>query len=352
MTNIRTGIIGYGLSGRVFHAPFIDVVDGFELSAISTRNPANVKLIRQRYPNTRIAGGADEIINDPDIDLVIVTSPNTVHFKQGKEALLAGKHVVIEKPFTNTVEEADELIALSKKQGKILTAYHNRRFVSDTKTVKKILASGLLGDVVDYETHFDRYRNEPRPTGYWREEALAGSGIFYDLGSHLIDQALHFFGLPQAVTAHIKSQRPWAKADDYFDIKLHYPTLTATLKSTMLAKAPGPTFQLHGKKGSFVKYGLDVQEENLDKGMIPNTSDWGKEPENIWGRLITEHNGIKINAVVESENGDYREYFTNLRDAILGKTELVIKPEEARDVIRIIELAFRSNGENRTIQVN
>lgn len=269
MQNIRTGIIGYGLSGRVFHAPFIDVVDGFELAAISTRNSAGIELIRQRYPSTQIAADAAEIINDPSIDLVIITSPNTVHFKQGKEALLAGKHVVIEKPFTNTVAEADELIALSRKKGKILTAYHNRRFVSDTKTVKKVLISGLIGDVVDYETHFDRYRDEPRPTGYWREETLPGSGIFYDLGSHLIDQALHFFGLPQAVTAHIKSQRSWAKTDDYFDVKLHYPTLTATLKSTMLAKSPGPTFQIHGTKGSYVKYGLDVQEENLNKGMIP-----------------------------------------------------------------------------------
>ncbi len=347
---IKTGIIGYGLSGRVFHAPFIDVVDGFELTKISTSNPAGIQLIQVRYPKTQIVSGADEIISDPNIDLVIVTSPNTVHFSQAKDALLAGKHVVIEKPFTNTSAEADELIELSKKQGKILTAYHNRRFVSDTKTVKKILASGLLGDVIDYETHFDRYHPEPRPVGYWREKALPGSGIFYDLGSHLIDQALHFFGLPTAITAHIKSQRPWAKADDCFDVKLHYPTHTATLKSSMLAKIPGPTFQIHGTKGSFVKYGLDVQEENLNKGMIPNTPDWGKEPESIWGRLVTEHNGVKIDSIIESENGDYREYFINLRDTIFGKAELAVKPEEARNVIRVIELAFQSSQEGRTCQ--
>ena len=227
---IRTGIIGFGLSGRIFHAPFIDVVDGFELTKISTTNPQNIEMIRKRYPATEIVAGAEEIINDSQIDLVIVTSPNTVHFKWAKEALLTGKHVVIEKPFTNTTQEADELIELSKKQRRILTAYHNRRFVSDTKTVKKIISSGLLGDVVDYETHFDRYRPEPRPEGYWRERPLPGSGIFYDLGSHLIDQALHFFGLPLAVTAHIASQRPWAEADDSFDVKLHYPSFTATLK--------------------------------------------------------------------------------------------------------------------------
>lgn len=349
---IRTGIIGYGLSGRVFHAPFIDVVDGFELTKISTSDPEKIKLIHQRYPNTLVVPGADEIINDPKIDLVIVTSPNTVHFSQAKQALLAGKHVVVEKPFTNTSSEADELIELGKKQGKIVTAYHNRRFVSDTKTVKKILASGLLGEIVDYETHFDRYRPEPRATGYWREKPLPGSGIFYDLGSHLIDQALHLFGLPTAVTAQIKSQRPWAKADDCFDVRLHYPTLTVTLKSSMLAKIPGPTFQIHGTKGSYVKYGLDVQEENLNKGMIPNTPDWGKEPESIWGKLITEYNGVKINSVVESENGDYRDYFINLRDTILGKAELAVKPEEARNVIRVIELAFQSSKEGRTVEYN
>ena len=349
MHNLRTGIIGFGLSGRVFHAPFIDVVDGFELTKISTANPAAIDLIQNRYPDTEIVPGAEEIINDKSIDLVIVTSPNTVHFKWAKEALLAGKHVVVEKPFTNTTAEADELIELSKKTGKILTAYHNRRFVSDTKTVKKILKSGLLGDLVDYETHFDRYRPEPRPTGYWRENPLPGSGIFYDLGSHLIDQALHFFGLPQSITAHIRTQRPWAKADDCFDVKLHYPTHTATLKSTMLARIPGSTFQIHGTKGSFVKYGLDVQEENLNKGMIPNTPDWGKEPQNIWGKLVTDFEGVKMEATVESENGDYREFFINLRDAIHGKAQLAVKPEEARNVIRIIELAFESSRERRTV---
>lgn len=349
MQNIRTGIIGYGLSGRVFHAPFIDVVPGFDLSVVSTTNPEGISLLKQRYPNTKIVSSADEIIHAPDIDLIIVTSPNTVHFSQAKAALIAGKHVVVEKPFTNTSAEADELIELSKRQGKILTAYHNRRFVSDTKTVKKILGSGLLGDIVDYETHFDRYRPEPRPAGYWREKPLPGSGIFYDLGSHLIDQALHFFGLPQAVTAHIKAQRPWAETDDYFDVKLHYPTLTATLKSSMLTRIPGPTFQIHGTKGSFVKYGLDVQEEHLSKGMKPDTPDWGREPDNIRGRLCVECDGIEIDTLIKSELGDYREYFTNLRDAIRGTATPAVKPEEARQVIRIIELAFQSSNEGRTV---
>ncbi len=350
-SNIRTGIIGYGLSGRVFHAPFIDVVEGYELTKISTANPERMALAKERYPTTEIVPGGKEIIEDPNIDLVLVTSPNIDHFRWAKEALLAGKHAVVEKPFTIDVAEADELIDIAKKQKKILTVYHNRRFTSDTKTVKRLLDSGLLGEIVDYETHFDRFRLDPRPRGAWREEALPGSGIFYDLGSHLIDQALWFFGMPTAVTAEINSQRPWAQMDDHFDVRLHYPTFTATLKSGMICRRPGPTYLLHGRNGSFVKYGLDVQEATLDGGAKPIGKEWGREPEEIWGTLNVEYNGVKIQGKIESEHGDYREYFINLRDAIHGKAELAVKPEEAREVIRIIELAFQSSEEKRTIEV-
>ncbi len=348
--NIRAGIIGFGLSGRVFHAPFVDVVDGFELSKISTANPNNISIVQTRYPSTTIVPDGQSIINDDSIDLVIVTSPNTVHFHWAKAALMANKHVVVEKPFTVTLAEAEELVQLAKQKKKILTVYHNRRFTSDTKTVKKILACGVLGDVLDYETHFDRFRPEPK-VGAWREEPLPGSGIFYDLGSHLIDQSLYFFGMPQAVTAHIQAMRPWAKADDSFDVKLHYPTYTATLKSATMAKIPGATYQIHGTKGSFVKYGLDVQEENLGKGEIPNTPDWGMEPESIWGTLKTECKGIEICSVIKSEKGDYRDYYINLRDAIWGKTEIAVTAEEGANVMKIIELAIQSDRERRTIDI-
>lgn len=348
---IRTGIIGYGLSGRVFHAPFIDVVEGYELTKISTSKPENVKLIEERYPVTAVVPDGRGIIEDPEIDLVIVTSPNTEHFRWAREALIAGKHVVVEKPFTVNVAEADELIEIAQRQGKILTVYHNRRFTSDTKTVRKILESGILGEIVDYESHFDRYRPNPRPGGAWREDPLPGSGIFYDLGSHLIDQALWFFGMPLAVTANIDSQRPWAKADDHFDVRLHYPSFTATLKSGMLCKIPGPTYLIHGRNGSFVKYGLDVQEATLDAGAVPQGKDWGREPESIWGNICVDYKEVKIEGKVESEQGDYRDYFINLRDAINGKTKIAVKPEEARNVIQIIQLALQSSREKRTISI-
>lgn len=350
-TNIRTGVIGYGLSGRVFHAPFIEVVEGYTLSKISTANAERSTAAKERYPNTEVVADAESIINDPNIDLVIVTSPNTDHFKWAKEALLAGKHAVVEKPFTVDVAEAEELIEISKKQGKILTVYHNRRFTSDTKTVKKLLDSGILGDIVDYETHFDRYRTDPRPNGAWREQPLPGSGIFYDLGSHLIDQSLWFFGMPDAVTAEINKQRPWAEADDHFDVRLHYPTFTATLKSGMICRIPGATYMLHGTNGSFVKYGLDVQEATIDAGAIPVGKDWGREPEEIWGSINADYKGVKIAGKIESELGDYKEYFINLRDAINGEAEIAVKPEEARNVMKIIELAFQSSKEGRTIKV-
>jgi len=208
-----------------------------------------------------------------------------------------------------------------------------------------------LGEIVDYESHFDRYRPNPRPGGAWREDPLPGSGIFYDLGSHLIDQALWFFGMPLAVTADIDSQRPWAKADDHFDVRLHYPSFTATLKSGMLCKIPGPTYLIHGRNGSFVKYGLDVQEATLDAGAVPQGKDWGREPESIWGNICFDCKEVKIEGKVESEQGDYRDYFINLRDAINGKTKIAVKPEEARNVIQIIQLALQSSREKRTISI-
>lgn len=349
--NIRTGVIGYGLSGRVFHAPFIDVVDRYELTKISTANTERMALAKQRYPSTEIVPNAEDIINDPNIDLVINTSPNIDHYRWAKQALIAGKHVIVEKPFTVNVAEADDLIELAQKQNKVLSVYQNRRFTSDTKTVKKLLDSGLLGEIVDYEAHYDRYRLEPRPGGSWKEQALTGSGIIYDLGSHLIDQVLWFFGMPTAVTAEIKKLRPWANVDDYFDVRLHYLGFTATLKSSMISRIPGPNYLLHGTNGSFVKYGLDVQEETLDNGAKPIGNDWGKEPEDIWGTIKTEYKGVMISGKLESELGDYREYYYNLRDTINGEAEIAVTAEEGRNVMKIIELAFRSNDEKRTIIV-
>jgi scyllo-inositol 2-dehydrogenase (NADP+) len=345
---INSAIIGFGNSGQTFLAPFINANPGFNLKKISTSDPAKAAKAKAIYPNTEVVSGAEQIMNDDSIELVLIGSPNTSHLSLAKAALLAGKHVVVEKPFTVTAADADELIALAKQQNKILSVHHNRRFDSGHNTVKKIIASKTLGTLVEYEVHYDRFRRELRP-GAWREKPLPGSGILYDLGAHLIDGALELFGTPEAVTCMMLTQRPGLEVEDNFEIILNYPGLKVTLKAGMLVKVPGPTYMLYGDHGTFIKYGMDVQEEALKKGLKPNTADWGREPEAIWGKLTTEENGADITRTIESEPGRYQDYFQNVYDAIAEGKELIVKPDQARQTIRIIELAFQSNGEKRTV---
>ncbi len=347
---IYTGLIGYGMAGRIFHAPFIQHVPGFVLSKIKTTTPAFIEHACSIYPDTEIVSTTEAILADPSIDLVFILTPNETHYELAKAALNAGKHVVVDKPFTVTTSEANELITLANTQGKILTVYQNRRWTADFKTLKKVLASGALGDLVEYTACYDRYVPYLRPKK-WKEENRAGSGVLYDLGSHLIDQALQLFGMPLEVTANIRYQRDNTRIDDYFMLTLQYADLTVYLHSGMLLRTPGPNFLVHGKKGSFVKYGQDVQEGHLDAGRVPAEKDWGKEPSSQWGTLTTELNGLPVTMTVESEPGSYSDFFVNLRDAIGGNILLAVKPEESRDVIKIIELAVRSAREKRTFPV-
>jgi len=351
MQSIQTALIGYGMAGRIFHAPFIHLVPGLELSVISTANPAAIQLINSRYPETKVVSDANEIFEDKSIELVFILTPNQTHYDLAKKALLAGKHVVVDKPFTVTTKEADELIELAKKQKKLITVYQNRRWVADFKTVKKIIAGGKLGRIVEYSACFDRYVPFIRPKK-WKEENLPGSGVLYDLGSHLIDQALQLFGMPEGVTCKIQYQRENTKIDDYFSMILHYPGLIVNLHSGMLVKIPGPNFSIHGTNGSFVKYGLDVQEGDADKGKTPDSPDWGKEPQNQWGTLSCNTDGLNVTATVESEQGNFMDFFTNLEKAIRGEEPLAVRPEEARDVIRIIEAGIQSHHEHRSIKIN
>ncbi|GHS93194.1 oxidoreductase [Bacteroidia bacterium] len=350
MKTINTGLIGYGMAGRIFHAPFLNVVPGFNLSKICTNNPDSIRLANERYPQTSIVGNPDDIFNDKNIDLVFVLTPNETHYELTKRALLAGKHVVVDKPFTATTAQADELIDLSKKSGKLLTVYQNRRYASDYKTFKKLLEAGTLGKIFEFTSCFDRYVPGLRPKK-WKEEPREACGVLYDLGSHLIDQTLQLFGMPLEVTANIRRQRENTLIDDYFMLTLQYPELTVYLHSGMLVKIPGPVFSIHGSNGSFVKYGLDVQEGDLDEGKIPVGKNWGKEPQSMWGTLSAYINGLPVIATIESEKGNYTDFFENLRDAINGKISQTIDPIESRNVIKIIELAFQSAREKKTIQV-
>ena len=349
MKIIRTGIVGFGPGGNTFHAPIIDTTEGLQISKIRARKESEVNLAKQRYPHAVITDNADDIINDADIDLVVIATPNDSHHSLAKQALLANKNVVVDKPFTITTADADDLIKIAKKQNKILSVHHNRRYDSDFKTIKKLLKANMLGRLVEFESHYDRFRNYLKP-GAWREKDEPGSGILYDLGAHLIDQPLVLFGFPQAITADIRAQREGTKATDNFEVILHYPNLKVTLKGGMLVSQPLPRYILLGDKGSFVKYGLDVQEVDLKAGLTPHTkSDWGIEPESVWGNLVTEINGLKFSGKIESETGDYRDYYANVRDAISDNKTLDVTAEHARNIIRVIELAIQSNDERRTI---
>lgn len=349
---VKVGLIGFGMAGRVFHAPTITSVEGLELAMIRETKEPNIEIIKSRYPNATIVNDSKEIFENKDIDLIVVATPNKTHFSLAKEALLAGKHVVADKPFTVNTPDADELIRLAKEQNKLITAYQSRRFDSDFKTVQKVIEADMLGRIVEYEAHYDRFRNFIRPNT-WKEDENAGTGLLYDLGSHIIDQALTLFGLPQAIMGDLRTQRTNGKIVDNFEVVLHYPQLKVTLKSGMLVKEPLPRYIVLGENGSFVKYGIDVQEEALIAGQKPTDNpDWGMEPEDIWGTINTTYKGLDFRGKVKSEKGDYVGYYQNVYEAICGNAELAVKPEQARNVIKVIELAMQSSEEKRTLDCN
>lgn len=339
---LRTAIASYGMSGYVFHAPFIHLHPGFELKKVLERSKS---LAKERYTYTEIARTFDELIHDPDIDLVVVNTPDHLHYPMAFAALNAGKHVVVEKPFTQTSEEGEELVALAKKKGVLLTVYHNRRFDGDSRTVQKILKEGLLGRLVEYEAHYDRYRNFIPKT--WKEDPSTGAGIVYNLGSHLIDHALFLFGKPEWIWADIRKLRDGALTDDFFEIKLLYPAHSVTLKSSYLVKEPGPRYILHGTNGSYIKSGNDPQEEALKQGIWPEGENWGQESESDWGILHTEKDHFSERKVLPTLPGNYMDFYDNLYEAVLHGAPLAVRPEEGLEVIRIIEKAYLSSMEKR-----
>lgn len=345
MKTVNVALVGFGSGARIYNAPIISSVNGLEIKKILTSNPENIKAAKLDFPEASIVQDYKNILQDPNIDLVVVATPNHLHKEIAEEALKANKHVVIEKPITPTVKEAEELIELAEKQGKILSVNHNRRWSSDFLTVKKLIKEERLGEVVEFETHFDRFRDQIK-MGWKQEKENPGSGILYDLGSHLIDQALVLFGTPNEVFADLRIQRKEAKVIDNFELLLFYPNLKVTLKAGMLVKEKGPTFSISGSKGNFVKYGEDIQEAALKLGEKPkNYSDWGKEPEEYYGKLNT----VEVQEILASELGNYQGLYENVYQAILGKESLKVDPVGAKNVIKIIELAKQSQAEKRIV---
>lgn len=342
---MSVGLIGYGMAGRTFHAPVIQSVPNLRLKKVVERHTDKA---RQRYPLVEVVPDATALLQDEEIELVVIATPNSSHFDLARQSLQANKHVVVEKPFTTTSGQAQELIDLARQQNKVISVNHNRRWDGDFQTVKKLLEGKLLGRLVEYESHYNRFRNYQRPNA-WREEEGEGGGILFDLGSHLIDQALVLFGTPQMLTSDIRVQRDFAKTNDSFELILHYDDLKVTLKAGMLVREQSPRFILHGTAGSFVKYGFDPQEEALKQGLIPSESNWGNEPREQWGTLITQIGGLELEGQVKTVAGCYQSFYQNIVDVIRGGAELAVKPEEARSTIRIIESALESNEQKRTI---
>jgi predicted dehydrogenase len=344
---INTSIIGFGLSGRVFHSPFLHIHPGFKLTGVVERHGHSA---RDLYPQVKIFTNYTELMNDDSLELVVVASPNIFHFNQARDLLQAGKHIIIEKPFTPSSAEADELIEIAENTGRKIFVFQNRRWDGDFKTVQQVVYNGYLGEVMEYEAHFDRYAPGARRSA-WRDEPLPAGGVLYDLGSHLIDQALVLFGMPHSVFADIRWQRPGSKVDDYFEVNLYYSRLKVTLKASVFVREPGPRYILHGTKGSFIKYGIDPQEEMLKEGRMPSSADWGKDDPDYWGILNAEMHGQQFYGNIETEPGNYMDFYDNVYGVIVNGAEKAVRTEEARNVIRIIELAFQSYRDQKVLEV-
>jgi predicted dehydrogenase len=347
---VRVGLIGFGLAGEAFHAPVIRGVEGMELACILERRGTRAQ---QKYPDVQVARTLDELLSDKKIQLCVVATPNDSHFALAQACLLADRDVVVDKPFTPTRGESEELVRLAAERGRLITVYQERRWDGDFGTVKKIVQSGRLGTVVEYECRFDRFRPEPKPNA-WRERPdQPGAGILFDLGPHVIDQALVLFGEPQSITASAFCQRATSQVDDSFDVCLEYSTLRAMARARIIAFAPGPQFLIHGTKASFIKYGVDPQEARLRGGDFPQGTDWGadwgEDAESLWGTLSPVG---EPSVKVKTDRGDYRGFYANVRDAIEKKAPLEVTPEQALRTMRAIMLAHKSSRERRTVAWN
>jgi len=342
--DIRVGVIGFGMAGKIFHTAVVAATEGLELAAIVQRKGDEAA---KAYPGVKIARSIEEMLEDESIGLVVVGTPSFAHYENAKQCLEAGRNVVVDKPFTLTSEEARALADLAREKKVLVTAYQNRRWDGDFITVKGIVESGELGRIVSYESHFDRYRAEPK-LEVWRESGGPGGGTLFDLGPHLIDQATVLFGDPASVYADVRVEREGAVVDDAFDVLLKFPGgVTAMLRSTLTAYTPGPRFVVHGTLGSFWKWGLDPQEDALKAGGSYSDAGFGEEPASQWGELRVVG---KPPRRVKTAAGDYRGLYANVRDAILGVGELEVKPEQVWRTTRLIELCREASAEGQRIK--
>ncbi|MBL7813371.1 MAG: Gfo/Idh/MocA family oxidoreductase [Saprospiraceae bacterium] len=333
MKQLNVGLIGFGLSGRYLIAPYLMVNPLFRLKTVVQQRAATAAEI---YPSVNVVKDLNDVLTDKDIDLVIVSSPNETHFDYTRRALLSGKHVLVEKPMASTAAECEILIDLAERQGKVLSVYQNRRFDGDFQTVQNVIKNKLVGDVFNYEARFDRWAPQANPKK-WKETPSLITGVLYDLGAHILDQALVLFGSPKSFNGQVMTQRADTTIDDAFDLRLDYGQLKVTLKASLLVREPTPRYMVHGTKGSFVKYGIDPQEDMLKAGMTPDQKGFGEDTPQYFGTLNTDINGLHVQGKIETLKGDFGLLFQNLYDTIVNGNDLAVKPEQVLEQIKIME---------------
>src|SRR5215475_11608207 len=329
---IRVGLIGYGFAGKTFHAPLIQSIPGLALSVIGS---SKREILKTKYPEVLVCS-ADEVPTHPNVDLVVIASPNESHFPLAAAALHAGKDVVVDKPFTVTLAEARSLAEIAEKHNRILSVFHNRRWDSEILATKVILETGVLGEISHYESHIDRFRPVVRQR--WREDPGPGAGLWFDLGPHLIDQALHLFGLPQAVNASFGILRQGGRTDDWAHVQLIYDHMRVVLHASLLVSGGIPRSVLHGTRGSWAKFGADVQERQLMSGMLPDDPAFGHDP----NPGIVYDGATGTQTEVPSPVGNQRGYYSGIRDAILGKGPVPVPVKDAVANMAILETSFES----------
>jgi scyllo-inositol 2-dehydrogenase (NADP+) len=339
---ITVGLVGFGLSGRYFHAPFLSIHPGFDVTTVVTSRPNEVTAFN---PAIATVATADELLADDSIQLIFICSPNETHFHYALSALERNKHVVIEKPFALTEAETNQVLELAASRNLVATAYHNRRWDADFLTVKQLIADNKLGAILDYEARYDRFVPVDSRSTSWKELPGNGRGSLFNLGPHLVDQALHLFGTPTTVSADIRIIRPNSQIEDWFSIRLGYADKEVTLKSSLMAHQNHRRFTIHGTAGSFSKGGLDVQEPTLKLGTLPNTPNWGYEPLENRGLLTTNDH----TELVDSLPGNYAAFYAALYESIANGAELAVKPHEIQAATRVIALAQQSSREGRTL---
>jgi len=361
MKPIRVGLVGFGFAGRIFQANAVEAVEGLELAAIVQRSGTEAATA---FPHAKMVRSVDALLEDASIRLIVVATPNASHLPIARRCLLDDRDVVIDKPFALSSLEAAELMQLARSRRRLLSVYQNRRWDGDFLTVRKLLDGDQLGRLVKFESHYDRFRQEPRLQA-WREDGSPGGGVLFDLGAHLVDQALVLFGVPQSVWASVRVERAGGRIDDAFDLFLHYPGslaqvspsasgpvpsgLGAWLRATCLAREPGARFTLNGTLGTFRKFGNDPQEARLLAGDFFVSRPWGVESEERWGTLTTDEGGNPVSKRIPTEPGNYRGYYANIRDALHGNAPLEVTPIQAWRTMRTLEMALESSRTGCTV---